>query len=310
MVKLQPKKARIIVRLGGRRVNNGYFVLSLDFELYWGLQDTQPPAQSRESVLNVSRVVPGLLALFEKYGIHATWATVGGIMADGKSDWLRYNPDITPGYADPVLSTYRLKDAIGTEEYPSEMFFAPSLVEMIKNAPNQEIGSHTFSHYYVSEAGTTPEAFLADLDAARKIAEEKGCPRPRSIVFPKNQINNRCLALLSQAGYTAYRGEEGNWIHQKVKNVQFQRALRLLNNYLPITGSDSFTLEAPSIPGVCIYVKALAVFPAVRKAAGISGAAEAPPDQGADAARGEKGGNLSPLVASSQFREKYRYKPA
>jgi hypothetical protein len=171
-------------------------------------------------------------------------------MADGKNDWVRYIPDVTPGYADPVLSTYRLKDAIGTEEYPSEMFFAPSLVELIKNAPNQELGSHTFSHYYVNEAGTTPEAFLADLAAARKIAEEKGCPSPRAIIFPKNQINAGALALLGEAGFTVYRGEEGNWIHQKINNVQFQRALRLLNNYLPVTGSDSFTLEEPNIPGV------------------------------------------------------------
>ncbi len=55
----------------------GTFVISLDFELHWGVRDHRTVADYRENLLGVRRVVPALLSLFSEFGIHATWATVG-----------------------------------------------------------------------------------------------------------------------------------------------------------------------------------------------------------------------------------------
>ena len=195
--------------------------------------------------LNVSTVVPCLLELFDKYEIHATWATVGGIMAAGKKEWLRYAPETQPLYHNEQQCAYRLTDAIDTAAYPAEIFFRKELVSQIHDTPHQEIGSHTFSHFYCNEIGATQEAFSADLDAFEKIAADSGFPPASSAVFPKNQINKEYLPILEAHGYKTYRGFEDNWIHNKIKSNQVVRALRLLNNYLPLTGSDAFTVGEP-----------------------------------------------------------------
>ena len=55
----------------------GTLIVSLDFELFWGMLDVCPLDDYREHVLGGRRAIPELLALFEKYGIHATWAAEG-----------------------------------------------------------------------------------------------------------------------------------------------------------------------------------------------------------------------------------------
>ena len=58
-------------------MNKGIFTISLDFELFWGVRDHRTLEDYGENVRNVHKIVPGLLALFDKYDIHCTWATVG-----------------------------------------------------------------------------------------------------------------------------------------------------------------------------------------------------------------------------------------
>ena len=54
----------------------GTLIVSLDFELFWGMLDVCPLEKYQDHVLGGRKAIPGLLALFQKYGIHATWATV------------------------------------------------------------------------------------------------------------------------------------------------------------------------------------------------------------------------------------------
>ena len=48
---------------------------------------------------------------------------------------------------------------IGPNERQDPYHFGLSLVRRIKDCPHQEIGTHTFSHYYCLEDGQTPEHF-------------------------------------------------------------------------------------------------------------------------------------------------------
>lgn len=50
----------------------GLFVISLDFELFWGIRDKYDFDTYGQNVLGVWKVIPRLLELFDKYGIHAT----------------------------------------------------------------------------------------------------------------------------------------------------------------------------------------------------------------------------------------------
>ena len=55
----------------------GALVISLDFELLWGVRDKRTIADYGANILGVRQVVPALLDLFAERNIACTWATVG-----------------------------------------------------------------------------------------------------------------------------------------------------------------------------------------------------------------------------------------
>ena len=88
-------------------------IVSLDFELFWGMHDCTTVEEYGENIMGARRAIPLMLELFEKYNIHATWATVGYLFADSKADILRHKPEVLPTYDVPSFSTYPLLEAIG-----------------------------------------------------------------------------------------------------------------------------------------------------------------------------------------------------
>ncbi len=56
---------------------HGTLVISLDFELNWGVHDVFTQEQYGENILGAREAIPKILDLFMEYDIHATWATVG-----------------------------------------------------------------------------------------------------------------------------------------------------------------------------------------------------------------------------------------
>lgn len=56
---------------------SGQFVISLDFELLWGVRDHSNKQAYGQNVLGARDAVPRMLELFEGHGIRATWATGG-----------------------------------------------------------------------------------------------------------------------------------------------------------------------------------------------------------------------------------------
>ena len=217
----------------------GTFLVSLDYELFWGMLDVCPLEQYQDNVLGGKKAIPQLLNLFEKYGIHATWATVGFLFADNYQELSRFLPQLRPGYAKPELDGYAWFEKIGKEEKTAPCFYAPGLLERIAATPGQEIGSHSFCHYYCREAGQTVEEFEADMRAARAIAESKGYD-VTSVILPRNQCEPEYTEVLRKVGFTAYRDEENDWIHEKIKFRPLLRALRLLDVYVPLTGQGGY----------------------------------------------------------------------
>ena len=215
------------------------FIVSLDFELFWGMQDGWELSQYEDHVLGGREAIPRMLELFQRHGIHATWATVGFQFAESEAEARNYFPDQKPAYDNPALSSYRCFGHMGQNETDAPCFYAPSLIRQIAATPNQEIGSHTFSHYYCREAGQTVEQFRADMLAAKAIAADKGFDL-KSVVLPRNQCEPEYTRVLNQLGFTAYRDEENDWIHEKVKLRPLMRLLRLGDVYLPLTGQGGY----------------------------------------------------------------------
>src|SRR5664279_2599614 len=126
----------------------GTFVVSLDFELYWGVRHIVSLEDYRDNLLGVRQVVPLLLSIFAEYGIHATWATVGFLFFETKEELLAALPTEWPQYADERLNPYRVLDDLGNDEDADPFHFAGTLVRQIARADGQELATHTFSHYY------------------------------------------------------------------------------------------------------------------------------------------------------------------
>lgn len=216
-------------------------IVSLDFELFWGMQDKCSLSEYEENVLGGRKAIPQLLALFQKHGIHATWATVGFLFAKSFEELKKFFPEqnLLPSYANPQLSPYHCFASIGTDEASAPCFYASRLIEKIAATHGQEVGSHTFSHYYCREAGQTTEQFRADMEAAKAIAKSCGYDL-QSVILPRNQCEPAYTKILTNLGFTAYRDEENDWIHEKVRLRPLLRLLRLVDVYLPLTGQGGY----------------------------------------------------------------------
>ena len=214
----------------------GTLIVSLDFELFWGMLDFCALEDYQDNVLGGRKAIPQMLELFQKYGIHATWATVGFLFAKNRQELEPFFPEqaLRPGYEDPRLDPYPWFDKIGEDETRAPCFFANSLIRQVAVTPGQEIGSHTFCHYYCREKGQTVEQFAADMRAAKVIAKQYGYD-VTSVILPRNQCQPEYTRVLADCGYTAFRDLENDWIHRKVKIRILERAFILLDAYLPLT---------------------------------------------------------------------------
>lgn len=218
------------------------FVISLDFELFWGVSDTQTVAGYGGNVLGEWQAVPRMLALFSRHGISVTWATVGMVMCRDYTQWRDLRPAVLPGYSRTKLSPY-FHDALVREN--AGLFFARPLVEQILATKGQELATHTYSHFYCKEAGATPAQFLADLDCARGIAADMG-GNLRSVVLPRNQMDEQFLSVLPQAGIQVYRGNAEHWLYKNGDAVVggiAGRAARFADACIPLSGKRTVREE-------------------------------------------------------------------
>ena len=179
--------------------SNGILIISLDFELYWGLLGKYSLEKYKENLLGVPSVIPRLLKLFKEYQIHCTWAIVGLLYFESRLELIEGLPTKRPEYDDSNLSPYSYISMMKDNESQDIFHFAPALIKMIKSEFGQEIGSHTFSHYYCLEKGQDSDAFSDDLEAAILVARKYGI-RLESLVFPKNQINRDYLPIVKARG--------------------------------------------------------------------------------------------------------------
>ena len=218
----------------------GALVVSLDFELLWGLRDQLPPdgGYYRERILGARRAIPRMLALFEEFDVAATWATVGCLFATSRRELEDFYPAVLPTYANPQLAP--IGSPVGSDEDDDPLHFAPSLIAAIRRTPRQEIATHTFSHYYCLAPGQTKQAFQADLDSAIAIAKRHDV-QLRSIVFPRNQVNPEYLDVLVKAGIRCYRGNERGRMYraanEDVGALSAKRAARLADAYVNLGGT-------------------------------------------------------------------------
>lgn len=229
--------------------NNGHFVISLDYELRWGFFELKSVEEYEENLANTRKVIERLLDLSDTYNVKLTFATVGFLFAKNKEELIEYSPDQTPDYDKSELDPYAILDDIGHNEKEDPYHFGHSILKRIIDHNCHEVGTHTFSHYYCTEAGQTKEHFENDINAAVDIAENLNTSI-ESIVFPRNMFNSEYLDICYKLGIKCYRGTEDSFIYQLENNPeslyyswQIFRVLRMLDSYINLTGKHTHDLK-------------------------------------------------------------------
>lgn len=222
-------------------MGKGKLIISLDFEFHWGGAEKWDLNSKGECFDNTRQTIPLILALFEKYEIHATWATVGFLFAKDKRQLLSFLPLLKPTYDNRSLNYYRLIDnnEIGENEVDDPYHFAPSLIKKIIETPYQELASHTFSHYYCNETGQNVDQFSADLKAAQDLAKENFNIELRSLVFPRNQFNKDYIAAARKNGFKVVRSNPNVWFW-KEKMLKYSSIFRAIDTLFPISSTLTF----------------------------------------------------------------------
>lgn len=211
-------------------------------ELHWGVHDVLTLEQYSENLLGSRLAIPRILKLFSTYDTHATWAIVGMLYCKDKESLLNKLATLDLPYERVEFSPKHILPLVGENEEDDPFHYANSLIEKIKEVPNQEIATHTFSHYYCLEAGQQIDHFEKDLQAVMEV--QQGVT---SLIFPRNQTNNDYLNVCKKFGINAFRGNEDSWIYRPYTsktNLSIKRALRLLDAYINLTGHHTYSLNS------------------------------------------------------------------
>lgn len=223
----------------------GKFVISLDFELHWGVFDAITLKDYQKNLENVPTVIKRLIAMSDLYNVKLTFSTVGLLFAQNKEDIKKFMPAKIPEYKNIHLNPFRLLNEVDDNETNNSIHYAKSIIEQIKLNGNHEIGTHTFAHYNCLAAGQDITDFTADLISATNIAKNMDI-EIKSIVFPKNQVKNEYLHVCKELGITSFRGAENHILYNpNITNRNFLfRFIRFLDGYINISGYNTYSLHS------------------------------------------------------------------
>ena len=227
-------------------------MISLDFELHWGMRDHVTRNDAPYGRLpSARRAVTDMLDIFVARHIRATWATVGFLFASTREEIEEHEPRDRPAYTHAELDPY--VEAVGTDEERDPEHLAGSLVELIASSDGQEVGSHTFSHYYCLEPGQNEATFRSDLAAAQAIARRRGLELT-SLVMPRNQWNPAYTAAVLDLGFRCIRGPQPSWGHRARERSDqhvLHRVARLADTYIGLSPPTTEWSEVLLSSGLC-----------------------------------------------------------
>ena len=74
----------------------GHFIISLDYEIHWGVFDKKSVQDYHENLSSVNFVIDRLLELSNRYDVKLTFSTVGLLFAENKEDLILHSPKQKP----------------------------------------------------------------------------------------------------------------------------------------------------------------------------------------------------------------------
>lgn len=227
---------------------NGHFVISLDFELVWGLAGwniTQVESYST-NIKNAKTALKDIVEVFDKYNMKCTIGFVGAMNFSCISELRLDENTVIPSYQDKLYASFLSLLPYAEKELGVDLFLAESEIMFLKSRVNIELASHTFSHYYCLEKGQSIVDFEKDLIKTNENAKLHGI-KLSSIIFPRNQVNDTYLRICRNHGFTHFRGMLNNVLYEPSKTsfrYSPMGALRFLDTYFNISGLNTYSIES------------------------------------------------------------------
>lgn len=194
--------------------SKGIFVLSLDTELAWRMNDKPLSViNNAKYFYDTRKAIDGIIKLVEKYEISATWAVVGSLLLDRPN----FNDELSDALRN-LRSDVRNRYLKLLEQ--ESIWSGKDILKKIQSASiPQEIGSHSFSHLIIGDKKVSREQASNEFINSIRILKQHGVV-PESFIFPRNSINY--LDELAEAGFKSYRGVEPSWyanLPSKIRKV-------------------------------------------------------------------------------------------
>ena len=203
-----------------KSLDKGVLLLSLDFELAWGTRGRPAARRCGPFWSGTREAIRGLLGLFERYEVPATWAVVGALLlgrgrSNGRHPWLD----------DPDLSDVPPGDSTCHPEW-----YAEDVLEAIVSHPvPQELGCHTLTHRFIEPGSVGRRAFRKELRRFRALCDESYLPQPTTFIYPKAKMAH--FDVLVEEGFRSIRGPESKWF-ESLPGTRLPAALRLMDAQL------------------------------------------------------------------------------
>ncbi|TVZ51348.1 polysaccharide deacetylase family protein [Dokdonia sp. Hel_I_53] len=226
--------------------SNGTFVISLDYELMWGVRDKRSVETYGDAILGGRNAIVNMVELFRKYNVRASFATVGFLFHKDKDEFFKSSLHNKPDYSNKKLSPFQsMEEELGEDECDDPYHYGWSLTQFLLKQPHIEVSTHTYSHYYCLEEGQDILSFENDIKTALETAKKYNL-NIETIIFPRNQIQKEYLDLCYNLGLLAYRGTEKSIIYKSNpdnKQHIIKRGFRLLDAYFNISGHNTYTID-------------------------------------------------------------------
>jgi peptidoglycan/xylan/chitin deacetylase (PgdA/CDA1 family) len=238
----------------GRRApgfDRGVFTISLDFELMWGSFDSPKLRRfvshfgrgGSDGFAETRAIVERLLALFSRYDVRVTWATVGHLFLESceARAGVKHPEMPRPRHSWFGRDWYEFDPCKSQREEP--LWYGRDMVLKILAAePRHDVGSHSFSHVIFGDAGCTREVAEAEVRRCVELAGEFGL-KLESFVFPRNR--HGYLDVLREHGFSVTRGESPFWF-AKFRSRTLRRAGHVLDDLLAFTPDCGLPSWSPS----------------------------------------------------------------
>jgi peptidoglycan/xylan/chitin deacetylase (PgdA/CDA1 family) len=228
------------------------FTISLDFELLWGSFDSGKHRKfiahferdGARSAFDMTRsIVDRLLALFQKYGVPVTWATLGHLFLDhcDEHDGVKHPDMPRPRHSWFAEDWYAYDPCQNLRTAP--LWYGRDMVLKILAAePKHDVGSHSFSHVIFSDPGCTKEVAEAEIGKCVELARALDL-KMESFVYPRNELGH--LDVLRRHGFSVTRGRMPFWF-AKFRSRMVRRAAHVLDDALAITPDCGWPEKSPT----------------------------------------------------------------